>query len=73
MRPNIAATADTLIHRLRQRTTYLSCAEVMSLLGKSRNTLCRWVRDGIIPGFKFGKDYRFAPLTLAGWIEAHQL
>jgi predicted DNA-binding transcriptional regulator AlpA len=46
MRPDGAVHANTLIQQQRQRTNYLSCTEVMTILGKSRDALCRWMRDG---------------------------
>ena len=73
MKLDAALPADTLVRQLRMRTTYLTCTEVMHLLGKSRNAMCRWVRKGVIPGFRFGKDYRFDPVVLAHWIEAHAM
>jgi excisionase family DNA binding protein len=73
MRPDNAPPTNTLLNQLGQRKTYLTSAEVTILLGKSRNALCRWVRIGIIPAFQSGKDYRFDPVALAGWIEAHQM
>lgn len=45
----------------------------MFILGISRNTLCQQVRDGAIPAYKFGKNYRYDPALLAGWIEARQM
>jgi excisionase family DNA binding protein len=45
----------------------------MSLLGVSRNALCRWVRTGKLPAIRIGKDNRFDPAALAGWLEAHQM
>ena len=61
----------TILTQLRSRTTYMSGKEVMTLIGVSRNTLCQWVRTGLIPALKIGKDYRYDPATLATWIEAH--
>jgi excisionase family DNA binding protein len=45
----------------------------MSMLGVSRNTLCRWVRTGKLPALRLGKDNRFDPAVLADWLEAHQM
>jgi excisionase family DNA binding protein len=67
------APSDTIVSQLRKRTTYLSGSEVMSLLGVSRNALCRWVRTGKLPALRLGKDNRFDPAALAGWLEAHQM
>jgi excisionase family DNA binding protein len=70
---NDVSPSATLVSRLKARTAYLSGSEVMSLLGVSRNALCRWVRTGKLPAIRIGKDNRFAPLQLAGWIEACQM
>jgi excisionase family DNA binding protein len=61
--------ALSLVETLRRRTNMLSTAEVMKLLGKSRKTMCTWVRDGRIPAYRMGKDYMFDPFQLALWIE----
>jgi len=63
----------TLVSRLKAHTAYLSGSEVMSLLGVSRNALCRWMRTGKLPAIRIGKDNRFDPAALAGWLEAHQM
>ena len=67
------APSATIVSQLKARTTYLSGSEVMSLLKVSRNALCRWVRTGKLPAIRIGKDNRFDPLQLAGWLEAHQM
>ena len=67
------APSSTIVSQLRARTTYLSGSEVMSMLGVSRNTLCRWVRTGKLPALRLGKDNRFDPAVLADWLEAHQM
>jgi excisionase family DNA binding protein len=58
-----------LIDGLRQRKTYLSTVEVMSLLRVTRNTLCDWVRTGRITAVRRGNGYLFDPQILADWLE----
>ena len=57
-----------LIEELRGRTTYLATNEVMAILGKRRNTLCQWVREGKIGAIRTGNAYLFDPHTLADWL-----
>ena len=57
-----------LIQELRQRKTYLSTVEVMSLLHLSRGTLCEWVRGGQISAIRKGNAYLFDPRRLADWL-----
>jgi excisionase family DNA binding protein len=57
-----------LVQELRQRGTYLSTAEVMSLLDTSRGTLCEWVRVGRISAVRKGNAYLFDPRRLADWL-----
>lgn len=45
----------------------------MGVLGVSRNTLCRWVREGKLVAIKVGKNYRFDGSVVADWIESHQM
>jgi excisionase family DNA binding protein len=73
MKSTLPISTDTIVSTLRSRTNYLSGTEVMFILGISRNTLCQQVRDGAIPAYKFGKNYRYDPALLAGWIEARQM
>lgn len=67
------AARPTIINQLRDRQSYLSGTEVMALLGISRNALCRWVRSGLIPAIRIGKDNRFDPACLSAWLEARQV
>jgi len=58
----------SLVEELRQRESYLSSKEVMSVLEVSRAILCGWVRDGRIEAVRIGNAYRFDPRVLADWI-----
>ena len=64
---------STIFDQLRSRTNFLTGSEVMALIGVSRNALCKWVRAGLIPAVRIGKDNRFDPIQLAIWITAHQM
>jgi excisionase family DNA binding protein len=60
----------TLIDNLRRRKTYLSTPETMALISVSRNTLCRWVRAGLISAIRAGgSKYLFDPNAIADWLE----
>jgi excisionase family DNA binding protein len=57
-----------LIQALRLRESFLTTAEVMSLLPVGRGTLCDWVRSGRIPAIRIGNAYMFDPRKLAKWL-----
>jgi excisionase family DNA binding protein len=63
---------STIIDQLGTRASLLTGAEVMALLGVTRNTLCRWCRTGLIPFLRVGKDNRFDPTALAAWLETRR-
>jgi excisionase family DNA binding protein len=64
---------STIVDELRTRARLLSGSEVMSIIGVSRNALCRWARTGVIPALRIGKNYKFDPAALATWIAARQM
>jgi excisionase family DNA binding protein len=57
-----------LVQELRQRGTFLSTVEVMSLIHVTRGTLCEWVRTGRINAIRTGNAYLFDPRRLADWL-----
>lgn len=57
-----------LIEELQQRQSFLSTKEVLELLPKTRNTLCRWVRSGKIPAVRIGNAYFYDPRVLAEFL-----
>lgn len=61
------ATMD-LITQLMQRGNYLTTKEVMTLLGKRRNTICEWVRTGRMSAIRSGNEYLFDPHVLVDWL-----
>jgi excisionase family DNA binding protein len=65
--------SNTIIEQLKGRQTYLSTTEVMAILRVTRQTLCGWVRDGVIPAVRIGKGNVFDPSSLATWLEARSL
>ena len=67
MKPNQTAQL-TLIDQLRSRKSYLSTTKVMELLGKSRGTLCGWVRDGVLGAVRIGNENKFDPSVVAQWL-----
>jgi hypothetical protein len=62
--------ANTIIHQLRDRKTYLTTSEVMAIIRKSRNTLCGYVRDGVLSAIRMGDGYLFDPQVIADWLDA---
>jgi excisionase family DNA binding protein len=63
----------TIIDQLRQRKSYLTSTEVMAIIGVTRQTLCDWVRRGVISAIRIGKDNKFDPAVLASWLATRQL
>lgn len=61
-----------LIQRLRQMERYLSTAEVMTLIGVTRTTLCHWVRTGRLTAIRVGNGYLFDPRMLADWLSKRE-
>lgn len=61
-----------LIDELRMRDHYLSTKEVMTLLGKRRNTLCEWARAGKVPAIRIGNEYLYDPRLMADWLACRQ-
>ena len=61
-----------LIEQLKARQSYLSTREVMSLLMKTRNTLCEWVRKGQFPAIRVGNEYLYDPREVAMWLAKRQ-
>jgi hypothetical protein len=60
----------TIIEKLRRRKSYVGATEVMSIVGKSRKTLCSWIKNGTFPNTRLGKDNACDPALLANWLEA---
>jgi excisionase family DNA binding protein len=73
MKLNEPVQNETIISRLRKSDTYLTSAEVMAITGITRQTLCTWVRRGVIQAVRIGKGNAFDPGTLASWLEARSL
>ncbi len=44
--------------------TYLSVAEVATLLRVSTKTVRRWIKNGTLPATRFGRDWRIARMEL---------
>lgn len=47
----------------------LDSSTVAERLGCSRQQVCRLARLGILPSFKWGKEYRFKEAELEEWVE----
>lgn len=61
------------MHRLSMATVLknelLTVAEACRYLKVSPRTLFRYIQDRHLPGFKLGKDWRFARTDLERWIQ----
>jgi predicted DNA-binding transcriptional regulator AlpA len=64
---------ETIITALRRRKDLLKTKEVMKILNKTRNTICRWVREQVLPAKVIGNGYAFDPIVFANWLEARQI
>jgi hypothetical protein len=42
----------------------------MAIIRKSRNTLCGYVRDGVLSAIRMGDGYLFDPQVIADWLDA---
>jgi hypothetical protein len=62
--------SDTIINRLKKRSSYLKAAEVMALLGMTRATLCALINSGALPAIRLGKNNMVDPVRLAAYLEA---
>ena len=47
----------------------MKVSEVAEQLNVSMRTVTRWIEEGKLPAFKFGKDYRINPDDLNKFIE----
>jgi excisionase family DNA binding protein len=73
MSKHSVVSSYTIIDQLRHRKTYLTGTEVMQILRWTRQTLCRYVKEGRIPALRIGKDNRFDPGVLAAFLEQRQV
>lgn len=52
----------------------LVTTEVMAILRRSKNTVCKWVREDGLPAFRMpDHSYLFDPLQLLQWLEEQQV
>lgn len=50
-------------------TPLLTTTEVMSILRKNRNTICRWTREGKLPAVRMpDNSYLYDPVAIREWI-----
>jgi predicted site-specific integrase-resolvase len=47
----------------------MSTSDVMALLGRSRQTICTWARQGLIPAIKMpDRNYVYSRASMEQWI-----
>lgn len=51
---------------------FLSVEEVAASLSVHQNTVRRWVREGALPAYKFGRQYRLDADELAEFLKSHR-
>jgi excisionase family DNA binding protein len=61
----------TLIDELERRQTLMNTPELMTLLGKTRGTICSLVRQGSLVAIRIGGSYRFDPRVVAAFLRDH--
>jgi excisionase family DNA binding protein len=53
-------------------TEFLTSEEVLAITRVSKPTLTRWVREGFIPAYRFGRRLRFPKEEFEAWVEAQR-
>jgi excisionase family DNA binding protein len=61
----------TLVDELERRQTLMTTPEVMDLMGKTRGTICSFVRRGSLSAIRIGASYRFDPKVVAAFLRDH--
>ncbi len=56
-----------------QASEYVSPRDVASRLGVSRETVLRWVRQGILPAIKIGQTIRISRARLDRWLTEQEV
>lgn len=51
---------------------YMLCSQVADKVGVKVWTVQKWIRDGKLPAYKIGREYRVYPDDLEKFIEAHR-
>ncbi len=58
-----------MVSEAMQKERMLSVKDVAETLSISENTVRRWITEGKLKGLKFGRQWRFKPSDIQGWIE----
>ncbi len=51
---------------------YLTLPEVAERLKVSRRTIYRWIKNGDLDAYQFGREYRITESALKNFLEAHR-
>ena len=51
---------------------YLTLPEVAERLQVSRRTVYRWIKNGDLDAYQFGREYRITESALKDFLEAHR-
>ncbi len=51
---------------------YATLPEVAERLKVSRRTVYRWIKNGDLKAYQFGREYRITESALKDFLEAHQ-
>ena len=54
-------------------TEFLTSEEVLSVVRVSKPTLTRWVREGFLPAYRFGRQLRFPQDEFEAWLQARRV
>ncbi len=65
------ASKNACIYTLREPANpdFYSVAEVVEFYGYSRNTILKWIKNGIVPAIKVGKAYRLPREDFDDWLD----
>ena len=67
------AQKHTIINELKNRKTFIKTKELISILDLTKNTLCKYVREGKIAAVRIGNGNGFDPMAVVAYLEAREL
>ena len=50
----------------------MSIRDVADFLQLNQTTVYAWAQQGILPGYKLGRNWRFRPSEIEAWLEKHR-
>jgi excisionase family DNA binding protein len=62
-----------IVNHLRRRNTALTSAELCDLINVHPVTLREWTREGRIPAYRIGREWRYDPDRVADWLDDREV